>query len=334
MKHNPNPNRLRWRLVPMVLVAMAATCAWGQEGDMTSIEGLTAPLYVGNVEPVLDPFGRPMRGGSQAPDGSFRARVELRRATNIWHLVPPTTNGAAHPFNPLVSAQTVGHVGMNAHGRDSGLFCMAIQERPPTNFMVFARVYNAPTVEEATFYADSAPVRMPKATETTIVLAFAGASPINTNGWSSPDDPFTVSHAELLGIDDRRTDDYDGDGVSNWHEWLAGTAPDDPDSRLVIQMVRRETDPAVLAKEGVNLNKPVRVSWASVPGKKYRLQYVPQLAAIDPDTGEPYAFSGDLDGDGQEDSPIVAGEGEYQIDVWVDVKDTPTGTFRVKLVTE
>ena len=50
------------------------------------------------------------------------------------------------------------------------------------------------------------------------------------------------------------------------------------------------------------------------------------LAGIGPETGEPYAF--------ELVREVVAGEGEYQIDVWVDVEDNPTSTFRVKLVTE
>jgi hypothetical protein len=53
---------------------------------------------------------------------------------------------------------------------------------------------------------------------------------------------------------------------------------------------------------------------------------VPQLAAIDPETGEPYAF--------EVVREVVAREDETTIDVWVDVADTPTGIFRVKLVQE
>ena len=113
--------------------------------------------------------------------------------------------------------------------------------------------------------------------------------------------------------------------MSDLHEMWAGTAPDDPDSKLSFQLVRRETTPVVLA-EGEAPTRPVRVKWQSVPGKTYRLEYVPMLSVLDPDTGEPYAFElvpGGL---------VTAGASEYEIDMQVDVSTNATGTFRVKLV--
>ena len=47
---------------------------------------------------------------------------------------------------------------------------------------------------------------------------------------------------------------------------------------------------------------------------------------IDPETGEPYVF--------ELVREVVAGKGEYTMDVWVDVEDSSSSTFRVKLVTE
>ena len=86
-----------------------------------------------------------------------------------------------------------------------------------------------------------------------------------------------------------------------------------------------EATPMVLA-EGENPIRPVRVRWQSVPGKTYQLEHVVQLAP-DPVTGATNLFYPVGD-------PVVAGEGEYEIDMWVDVEERLTGTFRVKLVTE
>ena len=63
----------------------------------------------------------------------------------------------------------------------------------------------------------------------------------------------------------------------------------------------------------------MRVKWQSVPGKQYRLQYVPTLI------GEPVFIDvGDV---------VTAGDGEYEIEMLVDVPEgAVAGTFRVQLV--
>lgn len=314
------------------LCAACGLALWGvgpiplcAQEDVTTVQGIGAPLYVGNRAPILDPFGRPLPGEHAAP----ATLMELRTVHPSKGIIPPNpANGMSHGDNPLLTPESpqesTGWVGLNTSSRDHGLFCVVMPTRPAAGVEVFGRVYNAPTPAEATFYADSKPVTLPTRAKSDLVLEFDPARPID---WRDDDgDGLENSWENLLGIDDRPTPDYDGDGMSDLHEWLAGTAPDDPDSNLSFRLVRRETDPAVLAAAGVDLDDPVRVSWQSVPGKKYRLEHVPQLAAIDPETGEPYAF--------ELVREVIAGKGEYTMDVWVDVEDSPSSTFRVKLVTE
>jgi hypothetical protein len=326
MKHNPNPNRLR--LVVGALVALVAVAATAQTAEEDPDKSLTAPLYVGNLQPVRDPFGRPMRGIHRPDGGAFPSLVEIFTAPKSGGAAappvkpPPDLNGEPNAANELLAS---GGAGMNAVG-DSGLFSIPFKLRltPLTNTMYFARVYNAPTRSAATFYSDSAPVWAP-VYGSSLVLAFGDARPINTNGWSSPDDPFTVSHAELLGIDDRRTDDYDNDGYSNWHEWLAGTAPDDPDSRLAFRLIRGEPSTRV-SGAGEAPARAMRVKWQSVPGKKYRLEYVAQLVP-DPATGLDHEII-------PVEEVVTAGEGEYEIEMLVEElpEDAVTGVFRVWVV--
>ena len=174
-----------------------------------------------------------------------------------------------------------------------------------------------------------------KSNETAVVFAFGAMRALNAA--DSDGDGLSDSHEALLGIDDRPTSDYDGDGMSDYAEWLAGTAPDDATSKLAFRLVAREPAAAPLAN-GEEAPRPVRVKWQSVPGKKYQLQYVPALANA---TGAPPAFVTVAPPDfitvpvlGDANGIVTAGPGEYEMEMWVDVEERFTGTFRVKLVQE
>ena len=297
---------------------LGASCAWAQ-----GAEGVSVPLYAGNAVPLKDEFGRLMRGSPAAAAAANRPRVEVRYAyTNrnpYGEIFAPGLNGQASPYHPPVAADIQVGMGLNAAAADSGLFCAVFPKRPATRTKLFARVFNAPNPAEATFYADSAVVEV-GSNATALAFTFGpmkALDPADDDG-----DGLENSWEQLLGIDDRLTADYDDDGMSDLHEMWAGTAPDDPDSKLSFQLVRRETTPVVLA-EGEAPTRPVRVKWQSVPGKTYRLEYVPALVDAN---GEAMSF--DLVPGGL----VTAGASEYEIDMQVDVSTNATGTFRVKLV--
>lgn len=63
--------------------------------------------------------------------------------------------------------------------------------------------------------------------------------------------------------------DFDGDGQSNLSEYLAGTTPNNAASRLAIIEVERTSEGA-------------RLSWASVPGKRYHIAFSTGLTAWAP----------------------------------------------------
>ena len=321
--HDANFGLRRWAVAGTVLL-LGALCARGQ-----GAEGVSIPLYVGNVAPLQDEFGRPMRGSPEAAAATLRPRIEVRKAYlhpwfQVYTNLAPGIHGESSPYNPLVATNLQFGMGQNAKAANSGLFCAVFPERPDAGTRIFARAFNAPNPAEATFYADSDVVEV-TSIDAAVTVRFGALKPLDAA--DDDGDGLANSWERLLGIDDRATDDYDGDGMSDLHEMLAGTAPDDKNSKLAFRLVRSEESTQVRGV-GEPAVRSVRVKWQSVPGKTYRLEYVPQLAAIDPATGEPYAF--ELVAGGE----VTAGPGEYEIDMLVqDVPaDVPTAMFRVKLV--
>lgn len=313
----------RWAVAWTALLT-TAFCASGQ-----GAEGVSIPLYVGNLVPLQDEFGRPMRGSPADAAAAVRPRIEVRQAFlhpyfQVYTNLAPGLHGESSPYNPLIATNVQAGMGQNAKTANSGLFCAVFPARPTAGTRVFARAFNAPNPAEATFYADSDVVEV-TSNDASVVVKFGALKALDSA--DDDGDGLANSWEQLLGIDDRATSDYDGDGMSDLNEMLAGTAPDDKNSKLAFQLVRSEKSAQVLGEDGAPA-RVVRVKWQSVPGKTYRLEYVPLLAAIDPATGEPYAF------ELVEGGEVTAGPGEYEIDMQVlnVPADMATAMFRVKLV--
>lgn len=271
---------------------MAAACGLGFCLAPADAQAqIVTPLYVGNLAPVLDQNGQPMPG-MYYDDPSERSRVEIRTAQ--VGIGPVTTNGTAHPLNPLLTPDSVGGIGLNA--ADPGLFAMVFAQRPATGTRVFGRVFNAPTAEEATFYADSE-IRTVPATGSSLVLVFGSAQPLDAG--DSDGDGLVNSWEEALGIADLATADYDGDGLSDYNEWLMGTDPADEASGLTIRSIVRVADPAP-AGEGAG-NDAIRVGFQSQPGRKYQLE-----AGVPLEGEQSFAPVGGV---------VVAGDGQYEMEL-------------------
>lgn len=293
----------RWGVGCLSLI-LAAGCAWG---------GLIVPLYISNVAPVRDQNGQPMRGSPSPMAEQSRCRIEIRVAPYGGLRYPPGKDGSASSLNPLVTPGSVGGVGLNAAQDDSGLFCMIFPERLPAGTLIFARAYNAPTIGETTFYADSKVVAIPSK-DSTLVLDFESAQALDSD--DADGDGLINSWERYLGTADRQTSDYDDDGMSDYCEMLAGTALTNPQSNLSFRMVRREALPT-----GANGSKPLHIKWQSVPGKRYQLQHVTQLLGE-----QEFIDDGEV---------VVARNGEFEIELPVDLpEDSIEGFFRVKLVQE
>lgn len=146
MKTNHTRSGWRWAVFVLLFSLMTQGVLVGVvrgQDAVTTAQGISTPLYIGNLEPLMDPYGRPMPGSHAGP---IQSRVELRVATNNW-VIPPHINGMSHPFNPVLQDCT-GGMGLNTCNTNNGLFCMVLPTRPGEDVQVFARAYNAPTPAE------------------------------------------------------------------------------------------------------------------------------------------------------------------------------------------
>ena len=265
--------------------------------------GIVTSLYVGNVEPVLDEYGRPMRGSPLPAEAANRCRIEIR-TTTTGIVYAPGTNGASSPYNPLLATNSVGGMGENAEVADSGLFCLSFADRPATGTRIFARIYDAPTAAEAAFYVDSALATV-TSNAASLVLAFGAVRPLDAG--DDDGDGLNNSWERALGTYGRPAADYDADAMSDLHEMLAGTDPTDATSLLELRGAWSENNVAGYDPQ----TRLLHVRWPAVPGKSYQLEAAARLAA-DPTTGAPPEFLpvGDV---------LTAGADETALDVWVDI---------------
>ena len=286
------------------VLCLSAACAWGE---------VVSPLYVGNLVPVLDQNGRIMAGSCRSADAAFRSRVEVRTVIG-GGIVPPAADGTAAEINPLLTPNSVCGIGYGASTTNSGLFCLAIPNRPPAGTKIFARVFNAPTVAEASFYADSRLGVAQAGSKTSVVLTFGAAQPLDPG--DADGDGLNNSWEKALGINDRLTADYDGDGMSDLQEMRAGTNPKDAGALLAFRSIREESSAALRRADGAAV-QTMRVSFQVVPGKSYQLEFSPSIC------NPAFIPAGGV---------VTAAEGETEIDMLAEIPaDAPAGLFRVVL---
>lgn len=222
-------------------------------------QGQSIALSVGNNAPVTNALGRSFQGVNGYPEIS--SRVEIRQTWTGGQILSPTNAaGDLDAFNPLVRAS---YIGQNAVA-NSGMFAENFYpDRLPTNVTYYVRAFDAPSADAAIYYADSATFTVPSETTPAVDVSFGGLKLVATG---APDG------------------DADGDGIPDMMESDMSLDPNNPDTdgdgfADRFEELNDYVDPREYRPLDVDIRAPQAaadphvVSWWTIPGVGYRLEY-------------------------------------------------------------
>ena len=277
----------------------AAAVLWLAEG---AAQAQINSLTVFSSTPVTNALGRNLAGTGGVSNGA--SRVEIRQLGAGIQPPNPDTHEGNEFANPWVRTT---YLGYGVLGANPGCFSEEFKERLPDG-SYFARVYDAEFPANALYYADSLPFAAPDKSVSSLEVEFGalklvnGDEDVDTDGDGIPD-----------AMENERTGtiasewDSDKDGWDDRFEVLNDTL--DPNESTPIEVAIHAPEPEVQPPLGH------AVSWWTLPGVAYRLEFHPDQADA---TNYVEVLSGAAPG-----SQMVE-----DVD-WV-LDESPTGFFRVK----
>lgn len=228
--------------------------------NSASGQGPMMPMHIGTTISIVDEWNNNLKGSSATGTGAL---VQIYRITS-GSIEAPNTDGTPQPNNVPIPGGT-GFIGMNvgSHWPDSGWFTITISSnQPPVNARLFVRAFNRPTMEESSFYGDSAEFVIVSGRDEYHIVIPGANLPLDTHDPSGIG--FHNSWQKSLGPDPYNTDS-DGDGMTDFEEWLAGTNPFDANSVLRIEQL-------LLTAGGEK-----DIVWQSVAGRCYVIEFTDDL---------------------------------------------------------
>ena len=267
--------KIRLLLTSFVVAGLMALPALGQ----------IAPLHVGSTNGLVDEFGLLLQGtdpGSPDFGQPYTAGDVVQILTvqtnelGVYVVQPPGTNGL--PTNLL---STVIHEDRIGKGVDPalgptgrfGTSIPALSRSGTQPIKLVARAFNAPSLDTASFYLDSELYDAPTASGAKYGVFIPQFTTLGTtlplDGTDYDGDGLTRSWEISYGANPDNPD-TDGDGMADGPEIRAGTGVTDDSSLL--QMVWLTPLPP----------GDMGISWDSVVGKTYQIQYTTNDLAQDP----------------------------------------------------
>jgi Bacterial TSP3 repeat len=173
---------------------------------------------------------------------------------------PPSTNGAAHVNNTVLRESRIG-IGVDPAIGPVGKASDVISVSRSVTNAIFARIFNAPTKEAASFYTDSQLYNVPIFGQTYGIFWVEAAKTTNEIDTTDHDGDGLSRSWEMSYGTDAANPDTDNDGMNDGNEILAGTDALDEESLLMMVELNRAP--------GGNL----LVTWDSVVDKTYQLEF-------------------------------------------------------------
>jgi len=228
-------------------------CVWALMLAPAAVRGqLIVPLGFGNEEGIVDEYGNLLPGTAMNP-GTL---IQLLRANDGIH--PPGLDGTPHTNNPVLIEVYMGN-GTDINAGPLGLFAGQLEINRSEVNLIFARIFNGTNLASSSFFAHSQ-IYQPPLDEFGYFVVSASQTSIQLDPADDDNDGLSNSWEKSLGSNPL-VPDTDGDGISDYHEFLAGTKLLDVNDYL--QMVE-------LIKIAGN---DMLVQWSSVPGKNYLVEY-------------------------------------------------------------
>lgn len=227
------------------------------------------PLRFETVSPIYDERGVLLKGAN-ANVAIFGFPVETGDLVQIIQIptnavvLAPTTNGGLQAGQTLIAQTRIGEgiePSLGPVGKASGSL-PALQRGGGQKTLLIARVFNSPSLDDASFYQDSQIYDVPVFGATNYGVFFANVAQTTKELDTTDHDGDGLSRSwEMSYGADPNKPDTDEDGIIDGHEIRAGTDVLDPDSLLqVVQLF--PLPPSDLL-----------VQWDSIPGKHYQLEF-------------------------------------------------------------
>jgi len=292
------PNKL---LIVSWVVAVGALCM--------PVYGQSVPQYIGVTEGIVDEFGELLKGtdpaayefGMPVTEGAL---VQILKTLN-GSIDVPGVNGLPINLNNTVLYSTRIGIGALPDMSLSGIFGAAVVSRPPASTEIFVRIFNAPYLEDSSFYGNSQVYTVSNSGDNApfVPLIEATDQPLDVNDDDS--DGLNNSWEKSYGSNPLEPD-TDGDGVSDGTEIATGTDLLDDESLLIV------------ADISCTPNQNIVLLWLAIEGTSYDIQ-----------CGQPVGYEGQV---AYEDviNAVVATQTEMQVTIPADVAPS-CGMFRVQI---